>query len=114
MLPFFNPFSGNSNSFSPVTRGKSKSRGRRQIKIPFLLGINILTPLFIVSPASLSSSKKKGTEQPGKKRKTKNKKVKFSNLDKTYRPFKLFLKDGLTRASEFDNSENSENNMLFF
>jgi hypothetical protein len=40
--------------------------------------------------------------------------VKFSDLDKIYRPLKLFLKDGFTRAGKSDNSENSENDMLFF
>ena len=40
--------------------------------------------------------------------------MKFNNPDKTYRPFKLFLKNGFARARESDNSENSENNMLFF
>jgi hypothetical protein len=40
--------------------------------------------------------------------------VKFNDLNKTYRPLKLFLKDGFTRVSESDNSESSENNMLFF
>jgi len=59
-------------------------------------------------------SEKKGTEQLGKKKKIENKKIKFSNSDKTYRPLKLFLKDGFARVGESDNSENSEDNVLFF
>jgi hypothetical protein len=57
---------------------------------------------------------KKGTEQPGKKKKTESKKVKFNDPNKTYRPLKFFLKDELARADESDNSENSENDMLSF
>jgi len=40
--------------------------------------------------------------------------VKFNNPDKTYQPLKFFLKDGLTRASESNNSESSEDDVLFF
>jgi hypothetical protein len=114
MLFFFNLFSKNNSNPNPITRGKSKSRGRKQTKIPLLSDIDILTPLSTVSSISFLSFEKKGTEQLGKKRKTKSKKIKFNNLNKTYRPLKLFLKDGLTRVSEFNNSESSEDNMLFF
>jgi hypothetical protein len=114
MLLSFNLFSENGSSSNPVTRGKPKSRGRKQIKISLLSDINILTPLFTASPILFLSFEKKGTEQLGKKRKTKNKKVKFSDLDKIYRSFKFFLKDGFARVDEFNNSENNENDVFFF
>jgi hypothetical protein len=40
--------------------------------------------------------------------------MKFSNLNKTYRSLKFFLKNGFTRAGKSDNSESSENDMLSF
>jgi hypothetical protein len=114
MSPSFNPSSGSGGSPSPATRGKPKSRGRRQTKIPLLPGTDTSTPSPTASPAPLPSSEKKGTEQPGKKRKTESKKVKFSNPDETYRPLKLFMKDGLARARESDYSESSEDDVLSF
>jgi hypothetical protein len=64
----FNPFSGNGGSSSPATRGKPKSRGRRQTKIPPLPGTDSSTPSTVFSPPPLPWSEKKGIEQPEKKR----------------------------------------------
>jgi hypothetical protein len=106
--PSFNPFSKNSGSSSLITRGKPKSRGRKQTKIPPLPDIDTLIILTVFSPPPLPSSEKKGIEQPEKKkRKTGKKKVTFSDSDETYEP----LKNERARARESDHSESSKDNV---
>jgi hypothetical protein len=78
---------------------------------PTLSDTNILITLTVFSPLSPPPFKKKGIEQPKKKRrKIENKKIKFNNLDETYKSFKKKR----VRAREFNNSENNENDILSF
>jgi hypothetical protein len=109
--PSFNPFSENNSNPSSAIRGKPKSRGRKQIKIPPLPDTDISIILTVFSPLPLPSSKKKGIKQPEKKRrKIKKKKVIFSDSDEAYEP----LKNERIRARESDHSESNEDNMRFF
>jgi hypothetical protein len=108
MSPSFNPSSESGGSPSSATRGKPKSRGRRQTKIPPLPGTDTSITSTVFSPPPLPSSEKKGIEQPEKKRrKTGKKKVTFSDSDEAYEP----LKNERARARESDHSESSEDDV---